>query len=64
MQGKRSLNYKAPRLEGVGIYKVRQPVGDKVILMTDVNCAYDLHTAMLVGRKLEKSTSALVRRTY
>ena len=36
------------------VRKVREAVGDKISLMVDANYAYDLHTAIRVGKELER----------
>jgi L-alanine-DL-glutamate epimerase-like enolase superfamily enzyme len=35
------------------VREIRRALGDGVKLMTDANCAFDTHTAMLLGRQLE-----------
>jgi len=37
------------------VYKVREAIGKKIALMVDANYVYDLHTAILVGKELEKT---------
>jgi len=37
------------------VHRVREAVGEKITLMADANYAYDLHTAILVGKELEKA---------
>lgn len=36
------------------VRQIRQAVGDDVTLMVDVNCGYDVKTALLVGKALEE----------
>lgn len=35
------------------VREIRRAVGDNVKLMTDANCAFDTHSAMLLGRQLQ-----------